>query len=74
MTTGENMADPLTDPPSVGLLNLRSGGVCAIVGAAVFATVRLLHGDPPAADPEAVLIWRHARAIQPCISLQCSLH
>jgi hypothetical protein len=34
---------------------LRAGGVCAIVGAVVFATVRLLHGDTPAADAQGAL-------------------
>jgi hypothetical protein len=63
------MADPLTGPPSVGALNLRSGGVCAIVGAAVFATVRLLHGDPPAADPEAVLQFLASRPSYPAVHL-----
>jgi hypothetical protein len=36
-------------------LNLRMGGMCAILGAVVFATVRLLHGDTPAADAQAAL-------------------
>lgn len=36
-------------------LNLRAGGVCAIVGAVVFAAVRLTHGDTPAADASAAL-------------------
>ena len=44
--------------PRVGLavdaaLNLKTGGICLIVGAVVFDIWRLLHGDTPAADAEA---------------------
>src|SRR5947199_2646698 len=34
---------------------LRIGACCGIVGALAFATVRILHGDTPAADAEASL-------------------
>jgi hypothetical protein len=69
MTTRENMANSLTGPPSAGALNLRSGGVCALVGAVVFATARLLHGDPPAADPEAALRFLASRPSYPAVHL-----
>jgi hypothetical protein len=38
-------------------VSLRIGGVCAIVGAIAFATVRVLHGDTPAADAQASLAF-----------------
>jgi hypothetical protein len=34
-------------PAVDGALNLKTGGVCLIVGAVVFAIWRLLHGDTP---------------------------
>ena len=48
-----------TDPAVVvpGGLNSTVGGICLVVGAATFATVRILHGDTPAADPEAALVF-----------------
>ncbi|HWI01496.1 MAG TPA: DUF4386 family protein [Propionibacteriaceae bacterium] len=69
MTTRENMADSLTGPPSAGALNLKAGGVCAIVGAVVFAAARLLHGDPPAADPEAALHFLASRSSYPAVHI-----
>jgi hypothetical protein len=47
----------LTEDPATAALDLKVGGVCAIVGAAVFLTVRLLHGDTPAADADAALAF-----------------
>jgi hypothetical protein len=46
---------------------LRVGGVCAIVGAIVFATVRLVHGDIPAADAQAALDFVAARPSYPAV-------
>lgn len=37
------------------LASLRVGGICAVVGAVVFAVVRSLHGDTPGADAAAAL-------------------
>lgn len=36
-------------------LSRKVGGICAVVGAVVFASVRLMHGDTPAADAGAAL-------------------
>ncbi|MGI5128066.1 hypothetical protein ACQEVB_14745 [Pseudonocardia sp. CA-107938] len=40
---------------------LRIGGICTIVGACVFAVVRILHGDTPAADATASLDFMSGR-------------
>jgi hypothetical protein len=48
--------------PANAALTLRVGGVCAIVGASVFATVRLLHGDTPAAHAQAALTFVASRS------------
>jgi hypothetical protein len=69
MTTGENRADSMTGPPPVGRLSLKAGGVCAIVGAAIFASVRLMHGDTPAADPEAALRFVASRPGYPAVHI-----
>ena len=50
-------------------LDLKSGGVCLIVGAVVFAIVRLLHGDTPAADAGAALNFVHDRPIYPAVHI-----
>jgi hypothetical protein len=56
--------------PTVGAaLNLRTGGICLIVGAVVFATWRLLHGDTPAADAEAALNFVRNRPIYPTVHI-----
>src|SRR4029450_12898700 len=54
-------------------LNLKAGGVCLIVGAAVFAMWRLLHGDTPAADTEAALNFVRNRAIYPTVHVSAVL-
>lgn len=51
--------------PAAAALNLKAGGVCLIVGAAMFAIWRLLHGDTPAADAEAALSFVRNRPIYP---------
>lgn len=68
------------DPASTGsgpavpaALNRRVGGICLIVGAATFATVRLLHGDTPAADAEAALAFVHHRPIYPLVHVVAPL-
>ena len=50
-------------------LDLKSGGVCLIVGAVVFAIVRLLHGDTPAADAGAALNFVQNRPIYPAVHI-----
>jgi hypothetical protein len=67
MTTPESGAGFAPGDPATAALNLRVGGVCAIVGAVVFATVRLLHGDTPAADAEASLAFVAARPSYPAV-------
>jgi hypothetical protein len=69
MTTQQNVAGALASPSAAGALNLRVGGVCALVGAAVFVTVRLLHGDTPAADPEATLRFLASRPSYPAVHI-----
>lgn len=46
---------PAGQPTNAPALNLKAGGVCIILGAIVFATARLMHGDTPAAHAEAAL-------------------
>src|SRR5215213_2432753 len=58
--------------PRVGLavdaaLNLKTGGICLIVGAVVFTIWRLLHGDTPAADAEAALNFVQNRPLYPTV-------
>ena len=60
--------------PRVGLvvdagLNLKTGGICLIVGAVVFAIWRLLHGDTPAANAEAALTFVRNRPSYPTVHL-----
>src|SRR5215212_11508212 len=56
--------------PAVGVgLNLKTGGICLIVGAVVFAIWRLLHGDTPAADAEAALNFVQNRPIYPTVHM-----
>jgi hypothetical protein len=45
------------------------GGGCAIAGAIVFATVRLAHGDTPAADADAALTFVAGRPIYAAVHL-----
>jgi hypothetical protein len=49
------MLGTATGAPDSAVLNLRVGGICLLAGAVLFSTVRLLHGDTPAADAEASL-------------------
>ena len=42
-------------------LTLKAGGLSAVAGAVIFATVRLMHGDTPAADAEAALTFVASR-------------
>ena len=58
---------PLAWPPLTAALNLKTGGVCLIVGAAVFAILRVLHGDTPAADAAAALNFVRNRPIYPAV-------
>jgi hypothetical protein len=62
MTHGGALAAPAPTSRS-----LRAGGVCAIVGAVVFATVRVLHGDTPAADAQAALDFVASRPGYPAV-------
>lgn len=50
-------------------LNLKVGGVCTILGAVAFATVRLLHGDTPAAHAEAALNFVASRPTYAAVHL-----
>jgi hypothetical protein len=61
--------DPRAGGPISITLNLRSGGICLIVGAVVFAIWRVLHGDTPAADAEASLAFVRARPIYPAVHI-----
>jgi hypothetical protein len=65
--TGEAGAAGPRVGPAVAALNLRTGGICLIVGAAVFAIWRLLHGDTPAAEAEAALNFVRNRPIYPSV-------
>jgi hypothetical protein len=56
-------------PAVSAALNLKSGGVCLIVGAVGFAIWRLLHGDTPAADAEAALNFVRNRPIYPAVHI-----
>jgi hypothetical protein len=44
-------------------LNLKSGGACLIAGSVIFAILRTLHGDTPAADAAAALNFVRTRPI-----------
>jgi len=59
--------DKIVGFPSVQVareaLSLKIGGVCAIVGAIAFGSLRTLHGDTPGADPHASLSVVAARPI-----------
>jgi hypothetical protein len=49
--------------PAGERLLLKIGGACTIVGAVAFIIVRTLHGDTPAADPQASLDFVASRPI-----------
>ncbi|MER7501443.1 hypothetical protein AB0L05_20965 [Nonomuraea pusilla] len=55
--------------PSDTARNLKIGGVCAVLGAVVFTTARLLHGDTPAADPRAALDFVASRPTYAAVHL-----
>src|SRR5215203_5637537 len=69
MTVEGRGAGPRVGPAVGAGLNLKSGGICLIVGAVVFAIWRLLHGDTPAADAEAALNFVRNRPIYPTVHL-----
>ena len=54
-------------------LNRAVGGACLVAGAVVFGTVRLLHGDTPAADPEASLDFAYHRPVYAAVHLIAAL-
>ena len=49
--------------PAGARLLLKIGGACTIIGAVAFIIVRTLHGDTPAADPQASLDFVASRPI-----------
>ena len=63
MTVEAGAAGPRVGPAVDAALNLRTGGICLIVGAVVFARWRLVHGDTPAADADAALNFVRNRPI-----------
>jgi hypothetical protein len=62
---------PITVPstPTSAHVSLKAGGACAILGAVVFTTARLLHGDTPAAHAEAALHFVAARPTYAAVHL-----
>src|SRR5215211_2115683 len=69
MTVEANAAGKRVRPPVSPALNLKSGGVCLIVGAVLFATWRLLHSDTPAADADAALRFVQNRPLYPAVHI-----
>ena len=69
MTVEAGAAGPRVGPAVDAALNLKTGGICLIVGAVVFALWRLVHGDTPAADAEAALNFVRNRPIYPTVHL-----
>ena len=69
MTVEAGAADPRVGPAVDAALNLKTGGICLIVGAVVFAIWRLLHGDTPAANAEAALNFVRNRPIYPTVHI-----
>jgi hypothetical protein len=67
MTGEAGAAGPRARPAMDAALNLKTGGICLIVGALVFTIWRLLHGDTPAADAEAALTFVRNRPIYPTV-------
>jgi len=55
--------------PANAPLSLKVGGVCTIVGGLAFTTVRLLHGDTPAAHAEAALTFVASRPTYAAVHL-----
>jgi hypothetical protein len=62
-------ADLRAEPVLAAALNLKSGGICLIAGPVIFAILRVLHGDTPAADAEAALSFVHNRPIYPAVHI-----
>jgi hypothetical protein len=62
-------ADLRAGPVVAPALNLKSGGVCLIAGSVIFAILRVLHGDTPAADAEAALNFVRNRPIYPAVHI-----
>ena len=67
MTVEAGAAGPRVGPAVGAALNLKTGGICLIVGAVVFAIWRLVHGDTPAADAEAALNFVRNRPMYPTV-------
>jgi hypothetical protein len=59
----------VTDRTQPSAADLTIGGICLIVGAVAFASWRLLHGDTPAADPEAALTFVRTRPSYPAVHI-----
>ena len=73
MTTEARTTVARTGPLITAALNLKTGGVCLIVGSVAFAICRLLHGDTPAADAEAALNFVRNRPIYPAVHIFAAL-
>jgi hypothetical protein len=69
MTVEAGAADQRVGPAVDAALNLKTGGICLIAGAVVFAIWWLLHGDTPAADAEAALNFVRDRPIYPTVHI-----
>ena len=69
MTVEARAATTRVRPAVSAALNLKSGGVCLIVGAVGFAIGRLLHGDTPAVDAEAAVNFVQNRPIYPAVPI-----
>jgi hypothetical protein len=67
MTVEAGAAGPRVGPAVGAALNLKTGGICLIVGAVVFAIWRLVHGDTPAADAEAALNFVRNQPLYPTV-------
>ena len=52
MTVEAGVTGPGAGPTQGAALNLRTGGICLIVGAVVFALWRLLHADSRLRTPK----------------------
>jgi Domain of unknown function (DUF4386) len=67
MTVEAGAAGPQGGPAVGNALNFKTGGICLIVGAVVFALWRLLHADTPAADAQAAMNFVRNRPIYPAV-------
>jgi hypothetical protein len=68
-TTGPLGSPTIDAVPTRETATLRAGGACLILGAAAFATVRLMHGDTPAAHAEAALRFVASRPTYAAVHL-----